>query len=52
MFEPEKFEPKRYKQWSRSMKNYLDLTLGQSGVPLSYVTLAEDVNPDDAETEY
>ena len=52
MFEPEKFEPKRYKQWSRSMENYLDSILGQSGVPLSYVTRAEDVNPDDAETEY
>jgi hypothetical protein len=38
LFEPEKFDPKRYKQWSRSMENYLDSILGQSGVPLSYVT--------------
>ena len=52
LFEPEKFEPKRYKQWSRSMENYLDSILGQSGVPLSYVTRDEDVDPNEAETDY
>jgi hypothetical protein len=52
LFEPEKFDPKRYKQWSRSMENYLDSIHGQSGVPLSYVTRGEDVDPNEAETDY
>jgi hypothetical protein len=52
LFEPDKFEPKRYKQWSRSMANYLDSMMGQSGVPLSYVTRAADADPAEAESEY
>jgi hypothetical protein len=52
LFELEKFEPKRYKQWSRSMENYLDSILGQSGVPLSFVTHDEDVDPNALETDY
>ena len=52
LFEPEKFNPKRYKQWLRSMENYLDSIHGQSGVPLSYVTRGEDVDPNAAETDY
>jgi hypothetical protein len=33
LFKPDKFEPKRYKQWSRSVANYLDPMMGQSGFP-------------------
>ena len=52
MFEPDKFDPKLYKQWSRSMENYLYSIFGQPGVSLWYVTRTEDVDPNAAETDY
>jgi hypothetical protein len=44
LFEVDKFEPKQYKQWLRSMAHYLDSMMGQSEVPLSYVTCPADVD--------
>jgi hypothetical protein len=52
MFEPEKFDSKRFKQWSRTMSNYLETIKGQTGVPLSYVIRAADADPLTAESAY
>jgi hypothetical protein len=52
LFQPGKFEPRKYITWARSFENYLDSLRGKSGVPLSYVIRPEDVNPDEAEDAY
>jgi hypothetical protein len=52
LFQPGKFEPRKYITWARSFENYLDSLRGKSGVPLSYVIRPEDVDPDEAEDNY
>jgi hypothetical protein len=36
----------------RSLENYLDSRHGRLEIPLSYVIRTDNVNPDEAETEY
>jgi hypothetical protein len=52
LFQPGKFEPRKYITWARSFENYLDSLRGKSGLPLSYVIRPEDVDPDEAEDNY
>jgi hypothetical protein len=49
---PPPFDYKKYIQWERSLENYLDSCHGHLKIPLSYVICPDDVNPDEAETEY
>jgi hypothetical protein len=52
LFQPGKFEPRKYITWARSFENYLDSLRGKSGLPLLYVIRPEDVNPDEAKDNY
>jgi hypothetical protein len=52
LYYPPPFDYKKYIQWERSLENYLDSRRGRSKIPLSYVIRPDDVNPEEAETEY
>jgi hypothetical protein len=52
LYYPPPFDYKKYIQWERSLENYLDSRRGRLKIPLSYVIRPDDVNPDEAETEY
>ena len=52
LYYPDAFNANDYKNWIKKVSNYLDSRKGKSGVPLSYVIRASDVNPDDAPDEY
>jgi hypothetical protein len=52
LYYPPAFDYKKYIQWERSLENYLDSRRGRSKIPLSYVIRPDDVNPEEAETEY
>ena len=49
---PDKFVTKDWKVWAISMDNYLDSIRGTSGVPLSYITREDGLDPNDAADEH
>jgi hypothetical protein len=52
LYYPDAFVSNDYKNWIKKVTNYLDSRTGKTGVPLSYVIRALDVDPDNAPDEY
>ena len=52
LYYPDAFVASDYKHWIKKVSNYLDSRTGKTGVPLSYVIRATDVDPNHAPDEY